>query len=241
MYVLIRKEIRSFFYNITGYLVLIVFLIISNLFMWVFPGNLNIIDYGYSTLDTLFTIAPWVFLFLVPAITMRMFSEEKEKGTLDLLYTRPITDLQIIFAKYSAALSLVVLSILPTFLSYYSVYKLGNPAGNLDVGGTWGSYIGLVLLGAAYASIGIFASSISKNQIVSFLIGVFICFIFYLGFDYLAALFGGFEVFVSNLGINEHYISISRGVVDSRDILYYLSIIVIFNFATKLVLQSRKW
>jgi ABC-2 type transport system permease protein len=209
--------------------------------MWVFPGEMNILDSGYAGLDTLFFIAPWVFLFLVPAVTMKLFAEEKQNGTLDLLLTRPLYDIQIIIAKYLAGLSLVMLSLIPTLVYYYTVVQLQNTPGSLDTGATWGSYLGLFLLAAIYTAIGLFASSLTKNQVVAFIISLFICFIIYTGFDYLGFLFSGIEQVVISFGINEHYKSISRGVIDSRDLIYFLSIIMVFVFATRTALQSRRW
>lgn len=240
---LMLKEIRSFFNSITGYLVIVVYLVINSVFLWLFPGSFNILDAGYSGIDTLFIISPWVFMFLIPAITMRMFADEKRAGTMELLLTKPLTDLQIVWAKFSAGFILVLFSLLPTLVYYISIVQLGNPVGNIDSGGTFGSYIGLLLLGASYVSIGVFSSSLTDNQIVAFLIAVFICFIFYIGFDELAGLelFGNGDLVILNLGINEHYTSLSRGVVDSRDVLYFLSLVVIFALGSRLVIQSRKW
>jgi ABC-2 type transport system permease protein len=184
-----------------------------------------------------------VFLFLVPAVTMRSFSEERKTGTLELLVTKPLSDFQIVLAKYLASVSVVLLSLIPTLIFYYSVYKMGNPIGNIDTGGTWGSYIGLFFLAAIYASIGIFASSVTDNPIVSFLLAAIVSFTFLAGFDALSSLsiFSGLESYVLNLGINEHYKSMSRGVIDSRDVIYVLGVISIFLLVTKTVLQSRKW
>lgn len=243
MLTLFRKELSSFFTSLTGYIVVIIFLLVNSLFMWVFPGSVNVIDSGYANLDALFVMAPWVFLFLVPAVTMRLFSEEKKTKTIDLLLTRPLTDFQIVFAKYLAGVSIVLISLLPTMVYYISIWMLGDPAGNLDVGGTWGAYIGLLFLASIYVSIGIFASSLSENQIVSFLIAVSISFVFYVGFESIAQLeaLEGIAFFLKNIGINEHYSSISRGVIDSRDLIYFLAVITIFLLFTRTVLQSRKW
>ncbi len=243
MYSLFRKEIAGFFSSLTGYIVIIVFLMANSLFLWVFPGSYNIPDNGYATLESLFVISPWVFLFLVSAVTMRMFSEEKRHGTLELLMTKPLTDLQLILAKYFAALVLVLLSIIPTLIFFYSVYHLGNPIGNIDTGGTWGSFIGLFFLAAIYAAIGIFASSITENQIVSFILAAIISLFFYIGLDAIAALpvFSSSENFITVLGINQHYKSMSRGVLDSRDIIYFISIVAFFILLSRTVIQSRKW
>jgi ABC-2 type transport system permease protein len=238
---LFKKDLSTFFTSLTGYIVITVFLLINSLFLFVFPGQYNIFDAGYATLDTLFILAPWIFLFLVPAITMRTFSEEKRNGTLEFLYTKPLRDRQIIFAKYLAAVSLVLLSLIPSFVFYFTVYKLGNPPGNIDQGGTWGAYTGLFFLGATYVSIGLFSSSLTDNQIIAFLLAVVLCFFMYTGFDSLGSLMDDLEFFVINLGINEHYQSISRGVLDSRDIIYFISVNLLFLTATRLKLESRKW
>ncbi len=237
-----KKEIRSFLSSLIAYVVIIVFLLIIGLFTWIFADG-NVLVQGYANLDILFFMAPWVFIFLISAITMRSFSEEIKQGTFEVLSTKPITDFQIVLGKYLAAVSLVVFAILPTLLYFYSVYELGLPRGNIDVGATWGSYIGLVLLGASYAAIGIFSSAVTPNQIVAFILGMFLCFFFYVGFDQLSnlSLFGGLDSFVQSLGIQVHYDSISRGVVDTRDLVYFGSIIAVFLGLTLVVLDSRKW
>ena len=243
MYTLLRKEISSFLSSLIGYTVIIVFLLVNGLFLWVFPQQFNILDYGFASIDTYFMLAPWVFLFLIPAITMRSFAEEQRAGTLEILFTKPVTDLGIIMAKYLAAVMLVLFSVLPTLTYYITVYKLGMPPGNLDAGGTWGSYIGLLFLGAGFAAIGIFASAVSANQIVSFLVAVFLCGFMYTGFDFIynLSVFGRFGLFVSQLGISEHYASMSRGVIDTRDVLYFLSLIALFLALTRFTLERRKW
>jgi ABC-2 type transport system permease protein len=174
---------------------------------------------------------------------MRSFSEEKKTGTIELLLTRPLTEMQIVLAKYLAGVSLVVISLLPTLIYYYSVHQLGYPKGNLDTGGMWGSYIGLLFLGAGFVSVGTFASAISENQVIAFIMALLLCFITYVGFDFISAsgVFGKYDSFVKGLGMNQHYVSMSRGVIDTRDIIYFLSIICVFNFLSKIVLQSRKW
>ena len=237
------KEISGFFSSLTGYVVIVVFLLLNTLFMWIVPGQFNVIENGYATLDTLFAIAPWVFLFLVPAITMRMISEEKRMGTLDLLNTRPVSELQIILAKFLASWALVLFSLLPTLVYFWSVARLGSPPGNMDIGGAWGSYIGLLFLGGIYAAIGIFASSLTSNQIVAFIIAVFLSFMMYLGFEFLSGLAqsGSIALLVSRLGISLHYNSISRGVIDSRDLLYFAGVMVLFIMGARTVLQSSKW
>ena len=243
MLTLFKKEIRAFLSSLIGYIAISVFLLLAGLFLWILPSGYNLLSNGYAGLDSLFSLAPWVFLFLIPAITMRSFADEKKAGTIEFLLTKPLTDLQIILAKYLAGLTLVLFSLLPTLIYYYSIYRLGNPIGNIDSGGTWGSYIGLFFLAAAFASIGIFASSLSDNQIVAFILAVFLCFFCYIGFEYISMLdlFGKVDEFILSLGINDHYMSMSRGVIDTRDMVYYLSLIAIFILMTKTKLESRKW
>lgn len=243
MFAIFRKEICEFFNSLTGYIVIIVFLLVNSLFMWVFPGEWNIPDSGYAGLDTLFFLSPWIFLFLVPAVTMRMIAEEKRLGTIELIYSRPITERGIIWGKYLASVSLVLLALLPCIIYYISVYLLGQSPGNLDKGGTWGAFIGLFFLASVYASVGIFTSSITDNQVIAFILAVLICFVLFMGFDSFAYLpgFKNLDELVIRLGINEHYKSISRGVLDIRDAAYFVAVVVIFNEATKLILMSRKW
>jgi len=240
---LLRKEIAAFFSSITGALVVSVFLLTTGLFLWVIPGEMNILFGGYSTLESLFYLAPWVYLFLVPAVTMRLFADEKKAGTLELLLTRPVSEMKIVWAKYLAGLVVVVISLLPTFIYFFSVYSLGNPVGNMDVGGTWGSYLGLFFLAAIYVAIGAFASALTDNQIVAFVIAVVLCFLLYSGMDSIAAMPGlrTLSETITSIGIDSHYRSISRGVVDSRDIIYFAGVVYFFLFLTKTVLNSRKW
>jgi ABC-2 type transport system permease protein len=239
---ILQKEINSFLNSMIAYIVIGVFLVAIGLFMWVFPET-SVLEYGYADMQTLFSMAPWLFLFLIPAITMRSFSEEKKAGTMELLLTKPLTDTQLIMGKYLACLLLAVLSLVPTGLYYYSVYALGNPAGNIDSAAVAGSYIGLVFLAAIFTAIGIFASAITDNQIVSFIVAVFGCFLIYAGFDYLATVdvWGDMAYYISYLGISFHYEALSKGLIDSRDILYFLSVIVVMILGTRLVLESRKW
>jgi ABC-2 type transport system permease protein len=243
MYTLLRKEISSFLSSLTGYVVIIVFLLVNGLFLWVFPQQFNILDFGFASIANYFMLAPWVFLFLIPAITMRSFAEEQKAGTMEILLTKPVTDVEIILAKYLAGAVLVLFSVLPTLIYYVTVYKLGMPPGNLDQGGTWGSYIGLVFLGSGFVAVGIFASAVSGNQIISFLIAVFLCGFMYTGFDFIYDLsfFGSFGLLVSQLGISTHYLGMSRGVIDTRDVLYFLCLIAFFLLLTRFILDRRKW
>jgi len=239
MFALLKKEISTFFSSITGYLVITVFLTIIGLYMWIFPGEMNIFDVGFSSIDTLFYIAPWVFLFLVPAVTMRLFAEERRTGTIESLLTKPLTDWQIVFAKYFSGLVLVLFALLPTLIYFVSVQYFLSPQ-NMDVGGTFGSYIGLFFLAAIYVAIGIFASSLTQNQIVAFILGVLLSFFFFIGFQYITqtGIWGGFAVVIDYLGINSHYSSISRGVIDTRDVVYFISAISLFLLFTKFVLEK---
>jgi ABC-2 type transport system permease protein len=242
MFTILQKEIRSFLSSLIAYVVIIVFLIATGLFMWVLPDN-NVFDMGYANLDSLFSLAPWLFLFLISAITMRSFSEEKKNGTIEILTTKPISDLQIILAKYFASIVLVLFSLIPSLIYFYTVYQLGAPKGNMDVGATWGSYIGLFFLASCFVSIGLFSSVITDNQIVSFIVSMILCYLFYNLFELIAdfKLFGSWDSLLVGLGINAHYQSISRGVIDSRDLLYFLSFISIFIYATKTVFSGRKF
>ncbi len=243
MFALYKKELAGFFSSLTGYIVIIVFLAASGVFMWIVPGQVNVLDTGYANIDTFFVLAPWVFMFLIPAITMRMLAEEVKSGTIELLMTKPISDMSIIMSKYSAALTIAVIAIVPTFIYFLSVYLLGNPVGNIDIGGTWGSYIGLFFLAAIYVSIGIFASSLSDNQIVAFILSVVLIFTLFYGIDALSLLFHGksTEFFLQEFSINRHYLSISRGVVDTRDLIYFAGVSFVFIMFTKFKLQSKRW
>ena len=243
MLTLFKREIRNFLSSLIGYIVIVVFLLINGLFIWVFPIDYNILENGYANIDGLFTLAPYVFLFLIPAITMRSFAEEKRSGTIELLMTKPLTDLNVVLAKYFAGVVLVLFSLLPTLIYFLTVYFIGNSIGNIDTGGTWGSFIGLLFLGAAFVSIGLFASTISDNQITSFIIALFLCGFIYIGFDFIYQLpiFTNSTLLIQSLGISIHYNSISRGVIDTRDIIYFLSLITIFILLSKLSLESRKW
>ncbi|MDR1726290.1 MAG: gliding motility-associated ABC transporter permease subunit GldF [Bacteroidales bacterium] len=243
MFILFKKELSSFLSSLIGYITIIVFLLINGIFLWIVNTDFNIFNFGLANLDGLFIIAPWVFLFLIPAITMKMFAEEKRNGTLELLLTKPLSNISIISAKFLAGVTLVIFAVLPTLIYIISVYELGMPKGNLDIGAITGSYIGLFLLGSVFVAIGLFCSSVTDNQIVAFVLAIFICALLYIGFDllYSLSLFGSADLTIKSLGINHHYSSISRGVVDTRDLIYYLSAITLFLLLTKISLESRKW
>ncbi len=243
MKALYLKELRSFLSSIIGYIFIAIFLILNSLFLWVFSYETNILDGGTADLRSFFGISPIIFLILIPAITMRSFSEEKRTGTIELLFTRPISDFSIIFTKYLAGLTLVIISILPTVIYYFTVHALGEPVGIVDDGATITSYLGLILVGACLVSVGIFASSITDSQIVSFILAMFLSWFMFMGLDLLAVFsqFGGLDLVLRNMGIMEHYDSIQRGVLDTRDLIYFVSFAAVFLLSTKLVLQSRKW
>ena len=242
MFSIFSKDFSDFFNSLVAYITIGVFLIVTGLFLWVFPES-SILDYGYAGLDSLFDVAPYIFMFLIPAITMRSLAEEKKEGTFELLATRPLTDWQIVLGKYFAALLIVVIALLPTLIYYISVYQLGVTKGNIDSGAVVGSYIGLLLLGGCFTAIGIFSSSVSKNQIIAFTIAVFLCFFAFGGLDSISQLLSlqSIETVITGFGINQHYQSISRGVMDSRDLVYFLSFISLFLLITKTVLGGRKW
>lgn len=240
---ILKKELNSFLSSLTGYMVVVVFLLLNGLFLWVFPGSFNLLDSGYAGLDGLFFLAPWVFLFLIPALTMRFFADEIKTGTIELILTKPISELNLVLGKFFAGLFLCLIALSPTLIYLASIYFLGQPAGNLDWGATIGSYIGLVLLSGIYVSIGVFASTLTENQIVSFILALFFCFFCFSGFEQISTLLAhtGLELSIDKLGISYHYNSISRGVIDTRDVLYFISMISLFIYGSKLSLQSRKW
>ncbi len=243
MLTLFKKELSSFFSSLIGYLTIIVFLVLTGLMLWVFKSDFNILDYGFAGMDGLFVIGPFLYLFLIPAITMRMFAEEKKNGTMELLLTKPLSEMKLIWAKFLAGFTLVFISLLPTLVCYFSVVALGDPVGNIDTGSVVGSYIGMLLLGAAFVAIGLFASSITNNQIVAFILAALMSAFMHLGFEsiYRMGFLGNADLFVRSLGMSYHYESISRGVIDSRDVIYFASVIAVFMMATRIVLQSRKW
>lgn len=238
----LSKEFNSFLNSLIAYIVIGVFLTAMGLLMWVFPDT-SVLAYGYADMSTLFTLGPYVFMFLVPAITMKSFAEERKAGTMELLLTRPVTDWDIILGKFLACLLLVMVSLLPTLVYYFSVYRLGDPVGNIDSAGVMGSYIGFLLLGGVFCSVGILASAITPNQIVAFITAAFLCFLLYAGFDRLAAinLWSEYALAIRQLGILYHYEAVGKGLVDSRDLIYFFSLGFLMLAATKVVLSSRSW
>lgn len=248
MFAILKKELTQFFGSFTGYLVVIVFLVISALFLWVFSGVYNVFDGGYASIDGYFDLAPWLFLFLIPAITMKLLAEEKKQRTLELQQTRPISNFSIVLAKYLSAMVLAALCIFPTLLYFLTVYMLGSDTGGVDVGATWGSYIGLILLASIYAGIGVFCSGLTDNQAIAFTLSVVACFVGYIGLDFIGYMdvSSSIKEWVMLLGINSHYQSISRGVVDSRDVFYFIATALLFLLLATCNLQNgrvlrKKW
>lgn len=238
MFAILKKEFNSFFASPIAYLVIGVFLLINGLFLWIFKDDFNVLNAGFADLNSFFFLAPWVFLFLIPAITMKSFADEFSNGTIELLKTKPISDWKIVFGKFWASLLLVLVALTPTLTYAYTIYQLANPIGDIDFGSIIGSYIGLLFLAATYTSIGLFTSTLSKNQIVAFLLGVMITFLLFYGFDAISSSLGN-ELSIKKMGINEHFKSISRGVIDTRDIIYFLSVTVFFLFITKTRLNNE--
>jgi len=241
MYAVFKRELFSFLSSMVAYITIGIFLLVSGLLLWFFPDT-SILDYGYAELDGFFSLVPYLFMFLIPAITMRSFAEERREGTYELLLTKPIQIWQIIAAKYFACLVLVLFALVPTLIYYYSISKLGFPEGNIDSGSVTGSYIGLFLLGAAFTSVGIFSSALTKNQVIAFVICAALCAFAFLGFDYMSkvTILQEIESKIINLGINQHYTSISRGVLDTRDLLYFITFSVLFLFFTKLIIGGKR-
>ncbi len=235
---ILKKEFNAFFASPVAYLVIGIFLLINGLFLWVFKDNFNILNAGFADLSSFFYLSPWLFLFLIPAITMKSFADEFNSGTIEILKTKPVTDWQIVLGKFLACLVLVIITLIPTVIYVYTIYQLANPFGNIDFGSIIGSYLGLLFLAITYTAIGLFTSTISKNQIVAFILGVFITFLMFYGFDALANLSTTNSYFIQKLGINEHFKSISRGVIDTRDIIYFISVTFFFLFITKTQLSN---
>ncbi len=237
------KELRSFFNSIMGYVVIILYLLINGLFLWVFPDS-SIIDFGYASLGQYFNFAPWVLMFLISAITMRMYSDEFRSGNIEILDTLPISSSKVILGKFWASLALIIISILPTTVYIYSIQTLAYLPNSIDYGAMFGSYIGLLLLASAFTAIGLFASTLSNNQIVAFLISLAICFLFYTVMDSLSlipAFENGLDYVLEQIGMSFHYQNINQGLLDSRDIVYFLSLVVFFLYLCYYSLESRRW
>lgn len=241
MYAIFRKEVHSFLSSLVGYVVMAVFLTAMGLLVWLFPDT-SVLEGGYADMASFFRLAPYVFLFLVPAITMRLIAEERKTGTLELLLTKPLTEWQVVGGKFLAACFLLLISLLPTLLHYFSVYRLGNPPGNIDSASVQGSYVGLFLLGCVFAAIGVFTSSLTDNQIVAFLLGVFVCFLLYVGFSSLAGLewWSGAAYWLEWLGLDTQYNALGRGLIDSRNLVYFISLILLALAGTYARLRKRR-
>ncbi|MFB6319861.1 gliding motility-associated ABC transporter permease subunit GldF [Saccharicrinis sp. FJH54] len=241
MFTIYLKEIKTFFSALQGYIITGLFLLTTALFLWVIPGSWNIPESGYATLNGLFELAPWLFLFFIPAITMRMFAEEYRSGTIELIITRPVKTSGIIGGKYLAGLTLLLITLLPTLIWVITVSAIALPKGNIDGGAISGSYIALFLLGSTYVSIGVLGSSLTDNQVVAFLITLALSFLTYSGFSLLGSAPGINAVtgYMEQLGIESHYLSMSRGVIDSRDVFYFISANLFFLFAANISLKRR--
>lgn len=237
---IVVREIKSFFGSPIGYLVIAVFLIGNGLFLWIFEGEYNILNSGFADLSPFFSLAPWILIFLIPAVTMRSFSDEKKQGTLELLLTKPLSIWQIVNGKFLGSMLLIVMAIIPTFIYVWVIAGLGSPEGNIDMGSTMGSYFGLLFLIAGYSAIGIFTSTLSENQIVAFIVSVFLCFFFYFGFESAATIVPSFQGIISSIGMQDHFKSMSRGVIDTRDVVYFASITILFLSFTVYNLKSIK-
>lgn len=236
---LFLKELNGFFGSLLGYLVLALFLVALGLIVWVFPET-SVLEYGYADLEPLFSYTPYVFTFLIPALSMRAISEELKTGTWELLRTSPPSITRIVLAKYFALLVLVFLAVLPTLLYYWSVLQLGDPVGNLDQAGFFGSWIGLLMIGAVFSAVGLFASALTSQQVLAFVLGVFFCFVLYFGFTAAADLqLGMWSYWLEELSLSYHYINLSRGVIDSGDVFFMLSMIWVFLGLSVLVLKKR--
>ncbi len=231
---MIKKELHTFFASPIGYLVIALFLVFNGLFLFVLKTDFNILNAGFADLNPFFYLTPWVFLFLIPAVTMRTFSDEIQTGTIEILKTKPISNWQIVLGKYFGSYFLILIALLPTIIYFITVYKLGNPIGNIDVASTIGSYIGLLLLAGAFVAIGIFCSTLSSNQIVSFLLAVVLSFTFYYLFEIIAESFPFNAYFIQKIGMYEHYQNLSKGLIETKDIIYFISVIVFFLFLTKI-------
>jgi len=237
---ILRKEITSFFSSPVAYIIMAVFLTAVGLMLWVFPDT-SILDYGYADMGVFFNVTPYVMLFLIPAVTMRSIAEEVRTGTIEWLLTKPVSRWQLILGKYLANWLLILLLLLPTLVYYYTVYELGNPPGNLDSASVFGSYVGLLLLAGVFVAIGLLASSLNDNQVVAFVLGVFLCFLLYVGISSVAGLefWGALSYPLSWIALDEQYRALGRGLIDSRNVVYLLSLILLFLLLTEWRLTAR--
>ena len=238
---LIKKEIFSFFSHASGTIIILSFLLANGVLMWLYSSEFNILDSGFAQMDGLFSLSPFLFLIFIPSMCMRLFSDEYKDGTIEILKTLPISTRSMVLAKFFSAVIIVIMAIAPSLVYLVSIYYLSDPVGNIDIAGSIGSYLGLFLLSSLFVSIGLFASSTTNNQIVSLLTAVIICSMFYFGFDLLARGFeqGFVQLIIENIGADYHYRSLSKGVIDSRDIIYFVSLIVIFLQSSIFVIREK--
>ncbi|WP_375324261.1 gliding motility-associated ABC transporter permease subunit GldF [Flagellimonas sp. GZD32] len=234
MFAIFKREVRSFFTSPIGYLIVGSFLLLNGLFLWVFKGEYNIFDYGFADLSNFFLLAPWIFIFLIPAITMKSFSEERKMGTLELLLIKPISVWKLVLGKFWGAFLLCVIAVIPTIVYVFAISDLGIISGNYDLGVVMGSYFGLLFLISCYTAIGIFASTLSDNQIIAFLVGILLCFVIFNGFDAASSMFpnGDTQQWIQAMGAKSHFDSIARGVIDTRDLIYFISLTLLFWYLT---------
>jgi len=242
MRALILKEIRGFFSSLIGYVVIMAFLLMVGLFLWVFPGPWNIMSGGVATMDPFFTLAPWVMIFFVPAITMRIFAEERRSGTLELLLTRPLLEWQIVWAKFIGALALIAMSLLPTLVFVWVIGELGSPVWNIDLGGVWGSYVGLFMLASSMAAIGLFVSSMTRQPLIAFLASMLLSTVCFIGFTALGSfsILGSWDYLFEQIGLEAHYRALSKGLIDTRDIAYFIFIDVLFLQLARFILALSR-
>lgn len=242
MIAIAKKEISTFFGSSIGYLIIAIFLIATSLFMWIIETDFNVLQYGYANMDSFFLFSPIIFLIFIPAINMQMFSQEYKSGTIELLLTKPISEIKIIIGKYLASLFVISLMILPTICYVITIYLLGETVGNLDTGAIIGSYIGLFLLSSLFSAISIFSSSLTSNQIISYAVGILLSFMYFYGFDLLSDInfLGSLDLWIQKLGIQYHYTSISKGILDFSTITYFITLIILFLKLTELIIINRK-
>lgn len=242
MYTLFKKEINTFFSHNSGVIIILSYLITNGAFLWLFSSDFNILDSGFTQMNGLFSLSPFLFLVFIPALTMRLFADEYKEGTIEVLQTSPISNTKLVLSKYFSGLTLVFLAIIPTVVYYFSLSKLSETVGNIDTAGIIGSYIGLLLLSSVFVAIGVYTSSTTKNQITSFITAIFISAFFYLGWDLIANEIanGKIQIAISYIGMDSHYNSLSRGIIDSRDIIYFLSLNIIFIQLTSHSISRKK-
>lgn len=242
MFTIFKKEVNQFLNSLLGYMVLVIFVVATGLLFWVFPDT-NVLDNGFADMSGFFGLTPFVFIFLIPAITMRSFAEEKKSGTLEWLLTKPLSEWDILLGKFFACLFLVFLALIPTLLYFGSLWILGAPKGNIDAAGVSGSYLGLFMLASVFTSIGIFGSSITDNQLVAFIFSGFISFLMYFGISAAASIdvWSSISTYIQFFGLDYHYQALGKGLIDIRDVFYFLSATLVLLFLTRLILSSRRW